>query len=99
MFWSPARDFGLVVRALPLPASVTQWLNANQVIVGIMLIYSATSASTSASTPTIIPSAIINIPSQVNLHSVIETSSQPDDSLLFRLRSVTHTLKSQHSHS
>jgi hypothetical protein len=31
VYWSPSREFGLVIVAQPLPASVTQWLNENKV--------------------------------------------------------------------
>jgi hypothetical protein len=38
VYWSPSRDFGLVVRAMPLPPSVTQWLNDNKVMVVVLLL-------------------------------------------------------------
>ncbi len=94
VYWSPSRDFGLVVRALPLPGVVTKWLNDNKVIVLVavevvmtrmmmMMIDSGNITAAAATTTTTIYNT-----SQHHLHAALETSTETDQPLLLRLQSV-----------
>jgi hypothetical protein len=99
VYWSPSRDFGLVVRALPLPGVVTKWLNDNKVIVFVavevvmtrmmMMIDSGNITTTTTTTTTTITSTTtIYNTSQHHLHAALETSTETDQPLLLRLQSV-----------